>query len=365
MAINIGKTISKTPELLLSGTFSYKPEGIPLTSKLSFKKKINLLKCGINSLLGFRKISHFPPVLQIEPANICNLKCPLCPTGEGLMKREKGFMTMETFNRIIDEIGDYLITVVLYGWGEPFLNKHMAQMIETCTEKNILTYTSTNGHAIQTYEEALLIVKSGLTAMTVVIDGSTQEIYENYRKGGELEKVKLCIRLIEEAKGKLKVKNPFTNLRLLVTKHNIEDISNVEKIARELNVDMFSCKTLGLLSYSNKFSDYEPRGTSMERYEYEGQERCKKNFFTCSYPFRQPTIFWDGTLMGCEQDYNMEFPWGKIGEESFKSLWNKEIAINLRNSILTGGKERPEFCKLCPYQNCVRDRYIKQINIKK
>ena len=94
---------------------------------------------------------------------------------------------MKTFRAIVDELGDTLITAVLYGWGEPFLHKDLPEMIKACTRRNILTATSTNGNSIQTIEAALNIVDSGLTGLIIAVDGSNQEIYGNYRKSGDFE----------------------------------------------------------------------------------------------------------------------------------------------------------------------------------
>ena len=42
--------------------------------------------------------------MMIEPTDVCNLKCPLCPSGNGKLKRAKGFMDFSLFKKIIDEI---------------------------------------------------------------------------------------------------------------------------------------------------------------------------------------------------------------------------------------------------------------------
>src|SRR3989338_2689484 len=78
-----------------------------------------------------------PYYLLIEPTNLCNLKCPMCPTGNGTMPRPRGFMTFETFKKIIDEMGDYLITVTLMNYGEPFLNQDVYKMISYANKRNI------------------------------------------------------------------------------------------------------------------------------------------------------------------------------------------------------------------------------------
>ena len=234
-------------------------------------------------------------------------------------------------------------------------------MIKACTARNISTLTSTNGHCLQTLDEALRVVDAGLSALIIAIDGSTQEIYQAYRKTGDVEKVKRCAANIEEAKARRGSHLPYTNLRVVVTQDNLEDLPNVERLAHDLGVNMFSCKSVGFLPHSEKFNNYEPAVEGMRRFEYEGPNRRRMPLIQCPYPFRQPTIFWDGTVVGCEFDYELEMPWGKIGEESFAEIWNSHDALKLRNSI-RNGPNRPKFCHRCPYQDRVQDSCVLSCN---
>lgn len=356
--MRISEALLKLPEILLSDRVSFTFDGVPLTTEqLSFRHKTNLIKVGIDMMLRSKHAYGLPPTIQIEPTNVCNINCPLCPTGTGLMKRPKGFMSFKTFQKILDELGDVLIAAFLYGWGEPFLNKEMPRMIKACTARNICTLTNTNGHCLQTLDDALRVVDSGLNAMIIALDGSTQQIYQAYRKSGDVEKVKRCAALIEEAKAKRGSQFPHTVLRVVVTKDNQEDLPNIEKLARDLGINIFSHKTLGMETYTGAFKEYEPTKKSVRRFEYEGSSRCHKPSFQCFYPFRQPTIFWDGTVVGCEYDYDLGMPWGKIGEKDFTEMWNSPQALELRHCIRKGPKAT--FCRLhCPYQDRVQDSCV-------
>jgi MoaA/NifB/PqqE/SkfB family radical SAM enzyme len=273
------------------------------------------------------------------------------------MKRPKGFMSIETFQKILDELGDSLIFVILYGWGEPFLNKDLPKMIGACTKLNIRTVTSTNGNTIRNLDDALRVVDAELSALVIAIDGSTQEVYRTYRKGGDIENVKRCVSLVEEAKALRGARFPYTNLRAVVTRYNRDDLPNVEKLARDLEVDMFSYKSVGCLTQSEKYGDYEPAEKKMRRYEYDGTSKRRRHFIKCPYPFRQPTVFWDGSVVGCEFDYELEVPWGKIGARSFGEIWNSRSALNMRHCIQRG-ENLPAFCGLCPYQDRVQDSCV-------
>jgi radical SAM protein with 4Fe4S-binding SPASM domain len=259
-------------------------------------------------------------------------------------------MALETFQKILDDLGDVLIAMYLFCFGEPFMNKDLLKMIEECTARNILTLTSTNGHCLQTLEEALRVVDAGLTTLIIAIDGSTQDIYQRYRQGGDIEKVKRCTSLIEEAKAHLGSRFPYTAIRCVVTRENEEDIPALEKLASNLGVNMFTYKSVGCLTHSDEFKDYEPSEKSMRRFEYSGSSVKSRRLTQCPFPFRQPIVFWDGTVVGCEYDHNLDMAFGNIGERNFVDIWNSPKALKLCHSIRKENYQ-PSFCFHCPYHN--------------
>jgi radical SAM protein with 4Fe4S-binding SPASM domain len=342
--MNASQLLRKIP-VLLSGRFSFDFDRIPFAKMpLTWARRVNLARTGVDMLLKSDRIRALPAILQIEPTNLCNLKCPLCPAGLGTMNRPRGFMTMEVFRRILDELGDTMMLAVLYGWGEPFLNKDLPAMIRACTDRGIRTFTSTNGQVLQTPDKALAVVDSGLSALVFAVDGSDEEMYQAYRKSGSLEKAKRCVSLIEEAKANRGSRLPYTNLRVVVTKDNQDALPELEQLACSLGVNMFSYKTLGCLVNDQQYSGYEPDDGSLRRFKEPGHPPM------CPYVFRQPTVFWDGSVVGCEFDYELERPWGRVSEQSFREIWNGEAARATRRAFRRN-KERSRFCGLCPYKN--------------
>ncbi len=353
--MKISDALPQLPGILFRGRFKFSYDGIPIFAEnLSYRQKANLLKLGLSSLLRKDRVLGLPAVIQIEPTNICNLRCPLCPATEEAEGRTHGFMSHAMFQKILEEVGNTLIAAYLYSWGEPFLNKDIFCMIEECTARNIRTLIPTNGQCLQTREEALAVVDSGLSAIIIAIDGSTQEIYEAYRKGGDVEKVKRCASLIEEAKAERGSQFPYTCLRTVVTRNNQDDLPNLEQLARDLGVNMFATKTVGCRTRDESFRDFEPLQEGLRRFEYEGGERSGRSPIECIFPFRQPTIKWDGTVVGCEFDVDLESPWGRVGEQRFADIWNDRRARDLRRRIHRG--KGGVFCeKHCPYQDRVQD----------
>ncbi|RJQ45939.1 MAG: radical SAM protein [Nitrospiraceae bacterium] len=359
------EALMKLPALLFQGKLSFDFDGIPLMAKgLSFRKRLNLTIVGIDKILRLSVERGLPPLIHTELTNICNLHCPLCPTGSNTLKRPKGIMTEETFMKTLNDLDHVLIGIYLFNFGEPFLNKSITKMIEACTARNIITLTSTNGNCVQTLDEAMKIVEAGLTALIIAIDGSTQEIYQSYRKGGDLEKVKKFASLIEEAKARCNSKTPYTVIRSVVTSDNANDLAEIEKLAASLGVNMFSYKSLGCLVKDDNFNDYAPAEKSMRRFEYSGASGGGHKLTECIFPFRQPIVFWDGTVVGCEYDHNLDYAFGRIGQQSFTDIWNSPRAVELRKNVRSG-RNKIGFCSQCPYEGRSREGtalYCKELN---
>jgi len=61
-------------------------------------------------------------------------------------------------------------------------------MVAYAGSKNIYTATSTNAHYLND-ENARKTIESGLDRLIISLDGTSQEVYSQYRIGGDLEKV--------------------------------------------------------------------------------------------------------------------------------------------------------------------------------
>ena len=139
---------------------------------------------------------------MIEPSTRCNLRCALCPITAGL-ERPQGLMDPALFRKILDEVGPYTFTLLLWDWGEPFVNPHVYDMIAYAKSKQVKVISSTNGHLFARPEHAEALVRSGLDSIIFAIDGVTQASYERYRQGGNLETALEGVRQVVAAKRRL------------------------------------------------------------------------------------------------------------------------------------------------------------------
>jgi MoaA/NifB/PqqE/SkfB family radical SAM enzyme len=154
-------------------------------SKLSFGRLFNAFKILISyyiTRLVKKPIQWgLPMTISIEPTTACNLRCPECPSGLRSFSRETGNLKSNFFKDIINQLHSKLIYLIFYFQGEPYINPEFLDMVKYASDKGIYTITSTNGHFLND-ANAKKTIESGLDRVIISVDGTTQEVYENYRK---------------------------------------------------------------------------------------------------------------------------------------------------------------------------------------
>ena len=85
--------------------------------------------------------------VRIENATICNHNCVFCPMHTELFERKGEIMSLENFQRIIDEIVETtdIREVSISGMGESFLDPSIMEKYEYVKEKGFKAYVLTNG----------------------------------------------------------------------------------------------------------------------------------------------------------------------------------------------------------------------------
>lgn len=301
---------------------SYKFHHIPM------KKILNWILVEASIPLKPEKPWGWPTHLQVEPSTLCNLRCAFCPVTTGL-NRHRGHMTFDIFKKAIDEMGDYLYLILLWDWGEPFLNPAIYEMITYAKQRDIKIVSSTNGHVFAQGDHAERLVRSGIDAIIFAVDGINQETYEQYRVGGDIKTVLTGIEKVVAAKHALNSPTPFINFRFLLMKHNEHEIPRLKAFTKSLGVDALTLKTLNPYDqgeYANIKADglkFIPQTSHYQRFEYNERDgsriRLKQN--PCKRLWNNPVLHWDGKISPCTFDPHDNYAIGHLARQSFKEIW--------------------------------------------
>lgn len=312
----------------------------------SFIKPVNLFVSGYSylkgSVTGKTQINGMPVSISTELTNNCNLNCPHCTSGSGIMLRKRGFMDIDLFKKIMKELNPYLYNVNLYFQGEPMLHPLFFSFVDNCLKTNAVV--STNGHYL-TKDNSEKIVRSGLNKLIISLDGIDQKTYSVYRVNGSVKCVIEGLGNVANAKRRynssLKIEIQF-----LVNSFNEHQIPEISLLAKTLHASL-NLKSMQVTDKADIHS-WLPSDRRFRRYKIMDGEYSIKNSFPdrCARLWFNPVITWDGKVVPCCFDKNAEYVMGDLNQESFREIWDGPKYRVFRKSILTG-RHKIEMCRNC------------------
>jgi radical SAM protein with 4Fe4S-binding SPASM domain len=289
-----------------------------------------------------------PISISFEPTTSCNLRCPECPSGLRDFTRPTGMLEKDFFRQTIDDIHKDILYLIFYFQGEPYLNKDFLEMVKYASGKGIYTATSTNAHYL-TDEAARKTVESGLDRLIISIDGTTQEVYQQYRVGGKIDKVIAGAKNIVKWKKELKSKTPFVFFQFLVVKPNEHQIEEIKKLGAEIGVDEVRFKTAQVYDYENDPNNLIPVNEKFSRYKKNKEEKHEaKNKLAnhCWKLWQANVITWDGMVVPCCFDKDASHRLGNLKNQSFKEIWHNDNYKQFRKELMTSRKNI-DICANC------------------
>jgi MoaA/NifB/PqqE/SkfB family radical SAM enzyme len=348
---------------------------------LSALKLANMALVNVQFKLKTERVVGRPYKMKIESTNICNTKCQLCPTGLGIEGRPKGKMTLEQYQRLIDQLGRYLYTVDLSMWGDPLIVPEIYEMIRYAHDRGIWTYVSSNLHAFKPNKgQAEALVRSGLDMLTCSLHGASQATYEAYQPGKSFEEAVAKVRQIVEVRRRLRSATPAVQLNFVVTRYNEHERGAFQKLADELGCTaVFSTASMNVrfLGLDKKL---QPLGLAadvlakktrehLERWlpkdgshvlrpyrqmlegAFRGEEFNGKKMFDCSWPWLMSVINWDGTVCACCGSFDPTEDMGNALQTPFAEIWNGRKYRMARRSFkrrLSPSQCQGNSCATCP-----------------
>ncbi|MCS6974066.1 MAG: SPASM domain-containing protein [Cyclobacteriaceae bacterium] len=298
-------------------------------------------------ITGKPDIKGLPVALAFEPTTSCNLRCPECPSGLRSFTRPTGMLNTELFKSVINQVADRLMYLTFYFQGEPYLHPEFLPMVQHAAGFGIYTATSTNAHFLND-ERARLTVESGLDRLIISIDGTTQQTYQSYRIGGNLNKVLEGTANIVKWKKTLKRNTPHIIFQFLVVRHNEHEIPEVYRLARQLGVNEVKLKTAQIYNYQHG-SDLIPVNEKYSRYRRmpDGSYRIKNSLDNhCWRMWHSCVITWDGKVVPCCFDKDAHHVLGDVSRQSFEEIWHSDMYRDFRAKLLISRKQT-EMCANC------------------
>jgi MoaA/NifB/PqqE/SkfB family radical SAM enzyme len=330
-----------------------------LFARLRLSQLWNYAVGAFHLVLKHERVSHLPGVVKIDISPICNLSCTVCvhadPNGNDALERQSFApghkMTVEQFRRIIDQIKGRTATVSLYTWGDPMTHPDLDEMCRIASEAGLQVHASTNFSFGFKEDRLRSIVTSGLTHLTVCVDGVTQEKYEKTRVGGRIDRVIHNLRRVAEIRKELGREYPKLEIQYIKYQHNVDELEAARKLSEEIGVEQFADFWGALHNYA----DREP-----EHYAVLGPKK-NRALPQCYWPHFSMVIKYNGDVIPC-CEHRMAAQhmiggdarvFGNVFETSVAEVWNNEEYRKARRIVSNPEvvSEQPElrkhFCDGC------------------
>jgi radical SAM protein with 4Fe4S-binding SPASM domain len=268
--------------------------------------------------------SPYPHLHQIEPTNACPYRCVMCPRGR--MRREVGYMPMDLFCRVIDEVGTYPVSVrkkeiELFHFGESLLHPDIADMNAYAAARGLFTVLSVNAPEL-TEALARKLVDGGAGRIIVSMDGLDADGFEAVRGAG-IDYAKAVDNVLAAAEW-IKTRRASTSLtvRMIALSDRMREAPDFEAFWLGKGVP---AEIRGFFPWGEP--DMRELG-AYDRYP---------PFMPCPFAWQYLVVQWNGDVVACCRDYNAENKMGNVNEATLAEIWNGEKYREFRENMISGG----------------------------
>lgn len=272
-----------------------------------------------------------PPSVQIEPTNLCNLRCVTCPGARSPFPR--GFMDMDLFERIVSEAaGIGVKRIHLYLRGEPTLHPRIFEMIAFIKSKRLPVHLTTNGTTL-TPDRSAQLLSAGVNSadqLTVSFLGHSKESHEAAMVGIDHDLVVRNIIELVRLRKRLHVNGPVVETILNAPPENEHESEAFLRFWRG-KVDH---ARLGEISI--EFQEYGRDVVNAVRRDH-----------PCNGILERMPVFWNGQVPQCNGDFGGEWMLGDLNTDSIVDLWNGERLEEVRRIHREGQLEKLPGCLHC------------------
>ncbi|WP_085442108.1 radical SAM/SPASM domain-containing protein [Magnetofaba australis] len=295
-----------------------------------------------NSAHKLANLPDAPRYIDIELTNTCNFRCLMCPTGTHMQQRDSGFMSEETFNRVLEQIAPYKIPLRFIRWGEPTLHKQFVEFLTRAKALGIPLHMNTNGSKMDdALMDALLAIP--LDSIKFSFQGVDAPSYEEMRNTDFFAELMDVIKALHAKRGDGRF--PYLHVSTTITYEDAERVAAF-RAAIEPYADMV---TVGRTILEHM----DPKSMRCSQKDLDTLLRLKdaesvvKKHPECPEVFDKLSINWDGSVSACCGDFDQQMVVGDINAQSLDAIWRSEQLNRYREMLAQMRHDELPLCRTC------------------
>jgi sulfatase maturation enzyme AslB (radical SAM superfamily) len=283
----------------------------------------------------------FPPKLQIEVTNRCNLRCIMCTRNQ--MTRPQGDLTFEAFQKVADDWSiEPWCTLILYYLGEPLLHKELERMIAYARSVEHRSPApgpvgiQTNGMLL-TADRARSLLDAGLRHFAFSVDGLEGDL-ERIRPGASYPQVEGNILGLARIARELGIEDLQIEISKLCDDPEADEVKRFLARWRDKAhfVHLLGITRVAGNAYMAADGSIKPidqtRRAAAKRYCRQGQRLL---------------VHADGSYGFCCGDVNGGLDLGSVWDRSVREVWNSPEIQAIRRKVAAADYEGLTPCLSC------------------
>jgi MoaA/NifB/PqqE/SkfB family radical SAM enzyme len=289
---------------------------------------------------GASTVPQLPVRLWIESTSRCNLKCGYCPNKD-VVKEDHGFMDFGLYTSIIDQVADHAYDVNLFHRGEPLMHPRLPDMVAYAREKGLYTRVHTNVTLLNE-KKGRALIESGLDFLSCSFDGYEKDMYEKNRVGAKFEWALDHLKAFLRLKRDLRARHPLTVLQVMeIGAPPPAELRRMRRAFLE-NFQGLPLDRVVLRTPHNWAGDIFVPDLSREALLADG-----RRFTPCTFLWYSTSVYWDGTVVACPQDFFGKLGMGDLKEKPLREIWNDSRLVTLRAQMAKGDIPKTLPCYTC------------------
>jgi len=169
------------------------------------------------------------------------------------------------------------------------MHRDLLDMCSIAHGAGLNVHISTNFSYELSDRSLLDIIQSGLTHLTVCVDGISQETYAKTRVGGRIDLVLSNLKRISRLRSEMKLRHPKIEVQYIKFQHNAHELEAAASLFKRWGVD-YIYDFWGCL---HNYTDHEPG-----KYEVYSPKRSAI-LPLCGWPYYATLVRWNGDVIPC------------------------------------------------------------------
>lgn len=328
----------------------------------------------MNHSKSLQKKIYIPRIIFWETTSLCNLTCIHCRRLDISVEESALDLTTQAAENMIFQISSFAKPILVLSGGEPLIRKDIFRLAEYAVKNGLNTALATNGTLI-TQDVANQICKSGISRVSISLDGADAETHNTLRKiDGSFERAIEGIKFVRNV-------GISTQINCTISRLNVAQLKKLFELTKSLEVDALhlfflvpvgcgvkvgESLSLSPQEYENALNEFinlslkyniQTRATCAPHFQRILRERLNNDSFSETEKEKIQGMLSKGCIAGqnaCFISHKGEiFPCGylpvicgDINKESFQQIWEEsKIFKMLRDSDLLEGK-----CGVCEFK---------------